>query len=123
MSQSDGKPPRALSVAWLGVIVTTVGWLISGPALAMAQIPPGTDAAMPLIPEDSRKTFLLPAGFRIELVASEPMLAEPTALCFDARGRLFVSELHGYNLDGYYDILELNKTGVLDMAVRRIPAT
>ena len=31
-----------------------------------------------------------------------------------------MGELHGYNLEGYYDIHELNKTGVLDRAVRRV---
>jgi len=34
-----------------------------------------------------------------------------------------VCELHGYNLDGHYDIEELNKTGQLDHVVRRIHAT
>jgi putative membrane-bound dehydrogenase-like protein len=86
-------------------------------------IPQATDAPRPLTPEEGRTRFRLPDGFRIELVAAEPLLREPTGLCFDARGRIFVCELHGYNLDGYYDILELNKTGVLDTAVRRIPAS
>ncbi len=99
------------------------GVLVLGLTCAAEQIPAATDAPKPLSPDESRKTFQLPTGFRIELVAAEPLLAEPTGLCFDARGRLFVCELHGYNRDGYYDILELNKTGVLDKAVRRIPAT
>src|SRR5205807_1377096 len=34
----------------------------------------------------------------------------------------FVCELHGYNLEGQYDIEELNKTGQLDRQVRRIQA-
>ncbi|MBV9123435.1 MAG: HEAT repeat domain-containing protein [Planctomycetes bacterium] len=95
-------------------------WL--GQAVA-GEIPQATDAPRPLAPEQSRQRFQLPDGFRIELVAAEPQLREPTGLCFDARGRMYVSELHGYNLDGYYDILELNKTGVLDTKVRRIPAS
>ena len=41
-------------------------------------------------------------------------------MAFDEQGRLFVSEIHGYNLDGYLDILELNKTGKLDREVRRV---
>jgi putative membrane-bound dehydrogenase-like protein len=90
---------------------------------AADKITRATDAPKPLPPEESRKSFQLPNGFRIELVASEPSLAEPTGMCFDGPGRIFVCELHGYNRDGYYDIIELNKTGVLDKAVRRIPAT
>jgi putative membrane-bound dehydrogenase-like protein len=98
--------------------------LLCAAGLAPAEkIPQATDAPRPLSPEESRKRFRLPEGLRIELVAAEPQVAEPTGLCFDGRGRLFVCELHGYNLDGYYDIVELNKTGVLDTAVRRIPAS
>jgi putative membrane-bound dehydrogenase-like protein len=87
------------------------------------KVPQAADAPKPLTPEESRKRFRLPQGFRIESVAAEPQVTEPTGLCFDARGRIFVCELHGYNLDGYFDILELNKTGVLDQTVRRSPAT
>jgi putative membrane-bound dehydrogenase-like protein len=76
-----------------------------------------------LSPAESQKRFRLPSGFRMELVASEPHLAEPTAMTFDARGRIFVCELHGWNLEGYYDALELNKTLVLDKTVRRIGAS
>ncbi|HVC95724.1 MAG TPA: PVC-type heme-binding CxxCH protein [Pirellulales bacterium] len=62
----------------------------------------------------------LPPGFRLDLVAAEPLIREPSAMCFDERGRLFVCEIHGYNLDGYLDIVELNKTGKLDREVRRV---
>src|SRR5262249_27327842 len=77
----------------------------------------------PLSPQESAKHIRLPDGFHSEPVAAEPQVIEPTGLCFDARGQIFVCELHGYNLDGYYDIRELNKTGVLDRSVRRIPAS
>jgi hypothetical protein len=86
-------------------------------------IKPAADAPQPLAPEESARRFHLPLGFRIELVASEPHLADPTDMAFDARGHLFVCELHGYNLEGHYDIQELNKTGVLDVEVRRILAS
>jgi putative membrane-bound dehydrogenase-like protein len=120
---NDRKKAPNPSLAVLGVTLLIVGWLPAALLPDRDKIVPATDAPKPLTPEESRKSFKLPKGFRIELVASEPLLAEPTGMCFDARGRLFVCELHGYNLDGYYDILELNKTGVLDKAVRRIPAT
>jgi putative membrane-bound dehydrogenase-like protein len=106
-------------------LVATAG--TGGPASAKTagagKIPVATDAPKPLPPKESQKGFQLPEGFRIELVAAEPQVAEPTGICFDARGRIFVCELHGYNLDGYYDIVELNKKGVLDKAVRRVPAS
>jgi putative membrane-bound dehydrogenase-like protein len=86
------------------------------------KIPQAHDAPKPLSPHESRKCFQLLPGFDIECVAAEPDLMEPTGIAFDAQGRIYVAELHGYNLDGYYDIVELNKTGVLDKAIRRIPA-
>ncbi|HJZ95595.1 MAG TPA: hypothetical protein VKE70_03765, partial [Candidatus Solibacter sp.] len=110
---------------WITVLafLCTASSLGLRPAFAAEQISAATDAPKPLKPEESRKRFRLPEGFRIELVAAEPQLAEPTGMCFDARGRIYVCELHGYNRDGYYDILELNNAGVLDKTVRRIPAS
>ena len=97
--------------------------LSGGPAASGAgEIVLATDAPKPLEPEASRKLFRVPEGFHVELVAAEPHLADPVAMAFDARGRILVCEIHAYNLEGYYDVVELNKTGVLDKAVRRIPA-
>jgi len=44
-------------------------------------------------------------------------------MAFDAQGRHFVCDFHEYNFEGHYDVQELNKTGVLDMQVRRILAS
>lgn len=43
-------------------------------------------------PEEERKGFHLPAGFEIQLVASEPDIHKPMNLAFDDRGRLWVTE-------------------------------
>jgi putative membrane-bound dehydrogenase-like protein len=87
---------------------------------AVAEIPYATDAPKPLTPAESIAAFQLPDDLRIEIVASEPLIAEPGAMVFDEFGYLFVGQLHGYNLEGYYDILEVNKTGELDEEVRRV---
>lgn len=58
----------------------------------------------------------------MEVVASEPLIESPSGVRWDDRGRMFVCELHGYNLEGQLDIEELNKTGKLDMQVRRVEA-
>jgi len=87
-----------------------------------SQIPQATDAPRPLAPEQSAAAFKLPAGFQMEVVASEPLISSPTAVCWDERGRMFVTELHGYNLEGQLDIEDLNKTGKLDTQVRRVQA-
>lgn len=96
--------------------------LVFTTALATAQIPKPTDAPQPMTPEESAAAFRLPDGFRMEVVASEPLISSPSAVCWDERGRMFVSELHGYNLAGQLDIEELNKTGKLDTQVRRVQA-
>ena len=87
------------------------------------QIKPAGDAPPLLSPEQSAARFKVSPGFRIELVASEPLLADPTCIAFDEHGRMLACELHGYNLEGYLDIVELNKTGQLDKQVRRIRAS
>lgn len=109
---------RAAAVA-ASVLVVTLALL----SQAIAEIPVPTDAPKPLAPEESVKRFRVPDGFRLELVAAEPLVREPSGMCWDARGRLFVCELHGYNMDGQLDIDELNKTGELDREVRRIRAS
>jgi quinoprotein glucose dehydrogenase len=63
--------------------------------------------------------FTLPEGLKASLWAAEPMLANPVAIDFDEKGRLFVSETHRYrssvlDIRGYMGMLEL------DMAARTI---
>ena len=97
-------------------------WLVCPGSSDGAEIALATDAPKASPPEESLEHFQLPEGFRIELVASEPHLADPVAMAFDAQGRIIVCEIHGYNLEGYLDVRELNEQGVLDTAVRRVPA-
>lgn len=51
------------------------------------------DKAVPLSPEDEMKTFSMPPGFRVELVASDPMIESPILMDFDPDGRLYVLEM------------------------------
>jgi putative membrane-bound dehydrogenase-like protein len=50
-------------------------------------------------PEKAISTFELPKGFKIELVAAEPMVADPVAMEVDESGNIYVLEMHGYPLD------------------------
>src|SRR5688572_15225485 len=52
-----------------------------------------------LTPDKALKTFRLPPGFRIDVVASEPLIAQPVHMQFDAAGRLWVVEMPGYMRD------------------------
>jgi mono/diheme cytochrome c family protein/glucose/arabinose dehydrogenase len=58
-------------------------------------------------PEEQLKTFILQPGYRLELVLSDPIIQEPTAIAFDGNGRMFVVEDRSYMLD-------LDMTGQLD---------
>jgi putative membrane-bound dehydrogenase-like protein len=57
------------------------------------------DISSNLPAERALETFVLPAGFKIELVASEPMVADPVAMEVDEHGNIYVVEMHGYPLD------------------------
>jgi putative membrane-bound dehydrogenase-like protein len=89
---------------------------------AFAQIPEPTDAPKPHSPEETAASYRLPEGFRLEVIASEPLVVSPSGVCWDEQGRMFASELHGYNLEGQLDVEELNKSGKLDTQVRRVQA-
>ena len=52
-----------------------------------------------LSPEESMKAMHLPKGYKVELVASEPMIEEPVAIEWDANGRLYVAEMVSYMQD------------------------
>ena len=59
---------------------------VPAPASAAAATP-----APVLSPADSMKTFTVPPGYNVELVASEPMIQDPVVIDFDPDGRLWVS--------------------------------
>jgi mono/diheme cytochrome c family protein len=65
--------------------------------------PPGlqavSDESPVLSPADSMKTFFMPPGYHVELVASEPMVEEPILIDWDPDGRLWVIEQRGYMQD------------------------
>jgi glucose/arabinose dehydrogenase len=65
--------------------------------------PPGLqpvgDTSPPLTPEEALKTFFMPPGYRVELVASEPLIQEPVALDWDTAGRLWAVEMPGFMAD------------------------
>jgi mono/diheme cytochrome c family protein len=50
-------------------------------------------------PEDQASAFLLPAGYRLELVAADPDINNPAVIEFDGNGRMYVSEFRSYMMD------------------------
>ena len=52
-----------------------------------------------LSPADALKSFYMPPGYHVELVASEPLIQEPVALDWDLDGRLWAVEMPGFMAD------------------------
>src|SRR6185436_19361613 len=55
-----------------------------------------------LTPAQALKTFKVAPGFRIELVAGDPLVQDPVAMAIDGEGRIWVVEMLSYmpDLDG-----------------------
>ena len=51
----------------------------------------------PLTPEAEQRTFQLPHGFRVNLVAADPLVRDPVAAAYDLEGNLWVVEMSQYN--------------------------
>ena len=79
-----------------------------------------------LTPAEALETFFMPPGYRIELVASEPLVQDPIVMDWDRAGRIWVVEMPGFvpNLQapepymepvGKVVVLEdTNRDGVMD---------
>ena len=75
-----------MRLAALALLVLTGG--LTPPARLVAQEPPLIAPTNALSPADERKAFTVPAGFDVQLVASEPDIQKPIQIAFDAKGRL-----------------------------------
>src|SRR5829696_8487747 len=89
--------------ALLILVAASIAPLASQSSIANRPWPPGLqavgDASPPLPPEEALKTFFMPPGYRVELVASEPLIQEPVAFDWDAEGRLWAVEMPGFMAD------------------------
>jgi len=55
-----------------------------------------TPNTIPQSPDNALRSIRLPEGYRLELVASEPMISEPSALAWDGNGIMYVAQLETY---------------------------
>src|SRR5262245_42932967 len=51
---------------------------------------------VPPTPEEAVRRFKAPEGFKVTLFAGEPDVAQPIAMAWDDRGRLYVAECYSY---------------------------
>lgn len=76
------------------------------------KIPP----APVLPPEEALKSFKVPEGFKVEIVAAEPLVEAPVLMQFDPDGRLWVLEMRGYmpNPEGKGEDAKTGRVSILE---------
>ena len=67
--------------------------------LLMAGCKPQPSSPFSESAESALSTFKLPPGFKIELIAADPLISDPVDMTIDEEGRMYVVEMHGYPLD------------------------
>jgi putative membrane-bound dehydrogenase-like protein len=104
ISMTSVRPSRAslflprLYLVWLSVSTAT----LLGNVAAVSAAEPAKSLAdelphiPPVAPAKTLSTFHLEHGFRLELVAAEPLVASPVDACFDENGRMYVAEMRDY---------------------------
>src|SRR6266478_9458921 len=70
----------------------------------------------PLSPEDELKTIKMMPGYRLQLIAAEPLVHDPVAMSIDPDGRLWVCEMRGFmpNIDRKGELDPVGTVSVLE---------
>ena len=69
-----------------------------------------------LSPAKTMASYKLPPGYKLELVAAEPLVQDPVAIDFDPDGRMYVVEMRGFmpNIDGKGEDRPIGRIVVLE---------
>lgn len=113
---------KLIIASLLAILVLTTGGALS--AEREAGWNPDTTFP-PLSPAESIKTIEVPKGYRLECIASEPMVEEPASFAFDGNGALYVCEWRTYMQDEFatkqlapvsrvVKLVDTNGDGVMD---------
>ena len=78
--------------------------------------PARMDDAPVLTPAQTMASYRLPPGYRLELVAAEPLVQDPVAIDFDPDGRMYVVEMRAFmpNLAGTGEDRPIGRIVVLE---------
>ena len=106
-----------LAVAWLLIVTSARAQLGDAPGERQEPIVPPEQipSASALEPQEALRSFTIAAGYRLELVASEPLVQDPVAMAFGPDGRMWVVEMRGFmpNLDGVGEDAPVGRVVVL----------
>lgn len=74
------------------------------------------NSAPVLTPQQALQKFSLVEGFKIELVASEPLIHDPVAMAFDEDGRIWVVEMQSFmpDVEGSNEEQKINRIVILE---------
>ncbi len=103
--RTDFSPAREYSPTFGNGLKSVLRQLSLGVLFCVASTATGQDFAdeLPRIPPTSPqaavKSFSVAPGFKIELVACEPLIGTPVAIEWDEDGRMYVCEMRGYSED------------------------
>src|ERR671912_429220 len=84
--------PRGRPAAWLAAIFCAA---VCGAMSFAADVIPHAQSKPPgpaLSPQEAMAKMQLPPGFKVDCVASEPDVVNPTSMTFDTRGRIWITE-------------------------------
>src|SRR5215217_7877992 len=84
--------PRYRPTAWLAAFVFAA---VCGAGVFAADVIPHAQSKPPgpaLSPQEAMAKMQLPPGFKVECIAAEPDVVNPTSMTFDARGRIWITE-------------------------------
>lgn len=86
--------PNQNTLAAIGLLLVTCHFVSAEtPEVAPTMLP-----RIPLkSPEEAASTFDVRPGFRLELVATEPLVMDPVAIAIDENSRAFVAEMRDYS--------------------------
>jgi glucose/arabinose dehydrogenase/mono/diheme cytochrome c family protein len=116
------KFPTVIATAALAMLAfaSQAAFAQSGDRAGDEQTPPPPHLKSPPAPalsaEDAVKTFRVPPGFRVEIVAADPLVFDPVAMSFDAEGRIWVVEMRAFmpNVDGEGEDAPIGTVAVLE---------
>ncbi|PYM14757.1 MAG: hypothetical protein DME18_06045 [Verrucomicrobia bacterium] len=86
------KSRRELLFAFPFFVSVSLRLIAAEPEVSETDLP----RVPPTEPDKALSTFQIKKGFRLELVAAEPLVVDPIAMSFDEDGRLFVVEMRDY---------------------------
>jgi len=90
---------RIFGILFAGAVATTYGQNSPANRQWPTEVQKVSDDSPALSPDEALKTFYMPPGYHLELVASEPLIQDPIVMDWDPQGRIWAVEMPGFVQD------------------------